>query len=320
MMKIGYHASHEQFSPLELLEYVLSAEKAGFQSVLSSDHLFPWSESQGHSGFAWSWLGAAMQATSLPFGIVTVPGYRYHPAIIAQAAATLDVLYNGRFFLTMGSGEALNEHIIGEKWPVKDERNKILKESVDIIRRLFSGEEVTNYETVAVEQAKLYCRPVSKIPIFGAALTKKTAKWLGGFADGLITTSRPMRELETVVQAFREGGGDGKPMILKAQLSFDVDYKKARDGAHKEWRNTLLPSFLLSDLTLPRQFDAAGEHVPLEIVEREVKISDTPKDFVKWIKDLSKLGFEMIILHNVNREQERFIKTFGKEVLPYCKS
>lgn len=144
MTQFGYQASHEQYPPSTLLQYIQMAEQAGFQACLSSDHTHPWSRVQGNSGFAQSWLGAALQATHLTFGVVTVPGYRYHTAVLAQAVATLEEMFPGRFFLTMGSGEALNEHIIGKGWPVKPERNAILQESAEVMRRLWRGEEVTH--------------------------------------------------------------------------------------------------------------------------------------------------------------------------------
>src|SRR5690606_4441368 len=143
-MKISYHASHEQYPPSELLEYVRLAEDAGFEGVLSSDHFLPWLEENGHSGFSFSWLGAAMQATRIPFGMVCAPGDRYHPAIVAQAAATLAEMFPGRFWMALGSGEALNEHVTGAPWPSKEVRRSRLKECVQVMRSLFRGETVTH--------------------------------------------------------------------------------------------------------------------------------------------------------------------------------
>jgi len=154
-MRIGFHASHEQFTPSHLLKLVQRAEKAGFQAILSSDHFHPWSNEQGESGFAWSWLGAAMQATRLDFGIVNAPGQRYHPAIIAQAVATLEEMFPGRFWLCSGSGQALNENITGEKWPPKHQRNARLKESVEIMRELWKGEYVSRKGLIQIEKARL---------------------------------------------------------------------------------------------------------------------------------------------------------------------
>ena len=153
MPTVGFHASHEQLSPAALLTAVQAAEAAGFQAAMCSDHLAPWSERQGESGHAWSWLGAAMQATSLPFGVVTAPGQRYHPAITAQAIATLGDLFPGRFWAALGSGEALNEHVTGDPWPSKADRDARLLECVEVIRALLRGEEVTHDGLVRVDRA-----------------------------------------------------------------------------------------------------------------------------------------------------------------------
>lgn len=320
MVKIGYHASHEQFKPSELLQYVQFAEQAGFDLSLSSDHFHPWSERQGQSGFAWSWLGAAMQATpSLSYRIVNAPGQRYHPAIIAQAAATLAEMFPDRFWITVGSGQALNEKITGEHWPCKSDRNDRLKECVDIMRALWAGETVNHHGLVCVEDAKLYSRPDIPPRIIGAAITAKTAEWLGGWADGLITTSSPPEQLQQVVEAFRRGGGAGKPMLLKVQLSYAPDEAKARQGAHDQWRNNIFKSVMLAELSTPEQFDAAGEYVKPEELDKQVRISADLHQHVAWLQDYIDLGFDELILHNVNREQEQFIKAFGEKVLPELK-
>lgn len=317
MVKIGYHSSHEQFKPSQLINYVQQAEQAGFNLSLSSDHFYPWSEAQGQSGFAWSWLGAALQATpNLSYRVVCAPGQRYHPAIIAQAAATLAEMFPNRFWLTVGSGQALNEHITGDKWPTKSDRNARLKECVDIIRALWNGETVTHHGLVSIEEAKLYTRPEVQPLIIGAAITAKTAEWLGSWADGLITTSRPPEQLKEVVDAFRRGGGEGKPMILKVQLSYHSDEKIAKEGAFEQWRNNIFQSQVLSDLKNPEQFDAMGEFVTMEEVEGNVRISADPQQHIEWLRKDIELGFDELMLHNVNREQEQFIDVFGKEVLP----
>ena len=316
MAQIGYQASHEQYPPGELLQYVQKAAQAGFQAVLSSDHIHPWSKNQGHSGFALTWLGAAMQATKLPFGIVTAPGFRYHPAVLAQAVATLEDLFPGRFFLTMGSGEALNERIVGRGWPVKAQRNAILQESAEVMRRLWKGEEVTYAGSVVVEQAKVYI-PLPRVPdIIGAALSEPTARWLGSWADGMITTARPVEELKKMIRAFREGGGEGKRLLLKADISYDTNYEAALEGAHDQWRNTLIGSQAVGELRTVELFDEAGAHVSKEKVAQGVKVSNDHRVFVDWLYELEELGFEKIILHNVNRKQEAFIDAFGEHVLP----
>lgn len=321
MVKIGYHASHEQFKPSELLNYVQMAEQAGFTLALSSDHFHPWNERQGQSGFAWSWLGAAMHATpSLSYRVVCAPGQRYHPAIIAQAAATLAEMFPNRFWITVGSGQALNECITGDKWPCKADRNARLKECVDVMRALWAGKTVTHRGLVCVEEATLYTRPDVAPLIVGAAITPETAEWLGGWADGLITTSRPPEQLKTVVDAFRRGGGEGKPMILKVQLSYDRDETAARMGAYDQWSTNIFQSVLLSDLKIPAQFDAAAKYVKPDELDQQVRISSEPQQHIEWLQKDIELGFSELILHNVNRNQTQFIEDFGAKVLPHLTS
>ena len=316
MAKFGYHASHEQFKPSALLEWAQMAQQAGFTAALSSDHFHPWSEAQGESGFAWSWLGAAMQATSLSFGVVCAPGQRYHPAIIAQAAATLAEMFPDRFWVALGSGQALNEQITGTVWPAKSERNARLKECIEIIRALWAGETVTHHGRVCVEEAKLYTRPQTPPRIIGAAVTPQTAEWFGSFADGLITTSRPPEKLRQVVEAFHRGGGEGKPMYLKVQLSYAQDEATARAEAHEQWRNNIFENILMTELRTPAQFDAAGQFVQPEELNEHVRISADPQQHIDWLQQDLELGFSELILHNVNRDQQQFIEVFGEKVLP----
>ncbi len=217
---VGYHVSHEQFAPSHLLRLAKRAEQAGFGALLSSDHFHPWTEAQGESGFAWAWLGAALASTSLPIGVVNAPGQRYHPAIVAQALATLAEMFPSRVWTALGSGQLLNEAITGEVWPSKAERNERLRECVTIMRALLSGETVSHQGRVRVQEAKLFTRPTQLPRLFGAAITPSTAEWLGSWADGLLTISQPAEQLRSVVEAFQRGGGRGKPMYLKAQLSW----------------------------------------------------------------------------------------------------
>ncbi|PZV05161.1 MAG: LLM class F420-dependent oxidoreductase [Leptolyngbya sp.] len=319
MVKFAYHASHEQFAPSALLGWAQQAEQAGFTAVTSSDHFHPWSERQGECGFAWTWLGAAMQATSLPFGVVCAPGQRYHPAIIAQAAATLGEMFSDRFWVALGSGQAMNEAITGQPWPIKAERNARLKECVDVIRALWAGETVTHHGLVQVEEAKLYSRPTNPPRIMGAAITPKTAEWVGSWADGLITISHPHDKLREVVEAFRRGGGEHKPMYLKVQLSYAPDQETALQGAYDQWRTNIFESQVLSDFRVPSQFDAAATFVKPDDMYQHVRVSADPQQHIDWLQKDIELGFETISLHNVNREQQQFIEVFGEKVLPFLK-
>ncbi|HEY0772354.1 MAG TPA: TIGR03885 family FMN-dependent LLM class oxidoreductase, partial [Sphingobacteriaceae bacterium] len=255
MVHIGYHASHEQFPPSELLKFAILAEQSGFDAINCSDHFHPWSERQGHSGYSFAWLGAAMQATKIPFGVVCAPGQRNNVAVVAQAAATLSEMFPERFWISLGSGEALNENITGDKWLTKSKRNQRLQECAEIIRKLFRGKCVTHEGLVNIHDAKLYTLPKIFPLLIGAAVSKKTAGWIGSWADGLITVSRPVGELREVVEAFRNGGGEGKPMYLKVQLSYDSTNERALQGAWDQWRTNVLPPEILDDLWTVKQFD-----------------------------------------------------------------
>ncbi len=257
-----------------------------------------------------------MQATELPFGVVCAPGDRYHPAVIAQGAATLAEMFPGRFWIALGSGQLLNEGITGSHWPTKTERNARLRESAEIIRALWRGEKVTRSGVVRVEEGKLYTRPTEPPLLLGAALTPETAEWVGEWADGLITISHPREELAEVVQAFRRGGGEGKPMVLKVQLSYAQSDEEALEGAYEQWRTTLFESPVLSSLRTPEAFEAAAEFVRRDDLKEAVRVSADTGKHLQWLRDDLAMGFETLILHNVNRDQERFIRDFGERVLP----
>ncbi len=314
---IGFHASHEQFRPDRLLRLVQAAEAAGFTGAMCSDHWAPWTEEGGgESGFAWSWLGAAMATTSLPFGVVNAPGQRYHPAIIAQAAATLNVMFPDRFWIAVGSGQLLNEHITGEPWPIKDDRNARLREAADIMRLLWNGETVTHAGHVTVSEATLWTRPERPPTLVGAAVTPATAGWMGEWADALITVVQPPEQLDAIVDAFRSNGGAGKPMYLQLHLAYAPTEAEARDAAFAEWRQNTLPNSVMTDLKHPQQIVAAAQHVTPDKLDAAIRISSDPGQHVAWIQQELERGFDGVFLHEVGPEQERFVEVFGREVLP----
>jgi len=316
MTRYGYHASHEQHAPSALLEYVRLAEQAGFDAAMCSDHFHPWVPMQGQSGFAWSWLGAALNATKLDFGCVNAPGWRYHPAIIAQAAATLAEMYPDRFWLSVGSGEALNEHIGGTHWPPKDERNARLLEAVEVMRALWAGETVTHHGRIIVEEAKLYTRSSRPPAVFGAALTPATARWLGGWADGLITVGANEGTLRAVIDAFREGGGEGKPIKVQCALAWAPTDDDARREAHREWAANLLDSEVLAVLRTPEEFLAASRFVSVDDVATRLPVSADPGLHAEHLRRYAELGIDDVYVHNVARNQPQFIDVFGSDVLP----
>ncbi|MDQ3694565.1 MAG: TIGR03885 family FMN-dependent LLM class oxidoreductase [Chloroflexota bacterium] len=316
MATVGYHASHEQFPPSDLLTHVQAAERVGFAAAMCSDHFAPRSERKGHSGFAWSWLGAAMQATSLPFGVVNAPGVRYHPAIVAQAAATLAELFPGRFWVALGSGQALNEDITGVDWPAKAERNDRLRECVDVIRALWRGETVTHQGRITVREAKLWSRPAQPPLIIGPALTEATAEFAGGWADGFITVNAPRPHLEKLIAAFRRGGGAGKPLYLQCHLSYAGTDAEARANAHDQWRVPIFPGSVNEHLRSPRQFDDAARFIRPDDLDDYIRIAADPDRHLEWLRGDLELGFEHLYLHNVGRNQKEFIEVFGEHVLP----
>ncbi len=258
-----------------------------------------------------------MAQTSLDYGIVNCPAYRYHPAIIAQAAATLDEMFPGRFWICPGSGQALNESITGGRWPAKQERNERLKQSVDIMQALWRGETVTHHGLIEVENAKLYTPPKEKIRVMGAAITPATAAWLAGWADGLITVSQPMEKLEKVVEAWRSNGGANKPMALKVQVSYDETEESALAGAYEQWKTNVFASDLQAELRSPKQFDQAAQFVKPEEMEGAANISSDPERHIQWLEKYVEMGFSELDLHNVNVKQEQFIRVFGEKVLPH---
>ncbi|MHA6694188.1 TIGR03885 family FMN-dependent LLM class oxidoreductase [Homoserinimonas sp. A520] len=316
MTVIGFHASHEQVHPSELLDAVQRAEEAGFTAAMCSDHFAPWSERQGHSGFAWAWLGAALQATSIPFGVVNAPGQRYHPAIIAQAAATLESMYPDRFWVALGSGEAVNEHVTGDAWPRKERRNARLEESVTVIRSLLAGQEVSHDGEVTVDRARLWTLPEHPPSLLAAAVSAKTAGWAAGWADGLATVAQAPDALRGVVDAYRSNGGVG-PLVLQVHLSFAATDDEALAIAHDQWRTNVFSPPLCWDVDSVESFDLAATHVPPEAMHGSVNVSSDPARHVAWLQEAIDLGFDEIYLHHVGQEQTAFIDAFGEHVLPH---
>ena len=316
MATLGFHASHEQLPPSRLLEAVVAAEAAGFDAAMCSDHFSPWSERQGESGYAWSWLGAALQATQLPFGVVTAPGQRYHPAITAQAIATLGELFPGRFWAALGSGENSNEHITGDRWPDKPTRDARLVECVDVIRRLLRGDEVTNHGHVVVDRARLWTLPETTPQLFGAAVSAATARTVGAWADGLITIHQPIDVLRQVIDAFREGGGEGKPVNVQVHVSYAATDDEALAIAHDQWRANVFGAPIAWDLERVEQFDEISNKVRPEDLHDHVRISSDPARHVGWLSEVLELGVDGLYLHHVGQHQDAFLEAFGAEVLP----
>jgi len=319
MVSIGFHASHEQIGPTILLQAAQRAEQAGFDAAMCSDHFSPWSARQGHSGFAWTWLGSALEATSLPFGVVSAPGQRYHPAILAQAISTVATMYEGRFWVALGSGEASNEHITGDPWPRKDVRNARLAECVAIIRALLDGEEVTHDGLVTVDRARLWSRPDVTPALIGPAVTEATAGWVASWADGLATINQPHDTLRKIIDAYRSAGGAG-PLILQVHLSVAATEEEAKAIAYDQWRSNVFPPPICWDLDSVEAFDTVAERVRPDDMAASVRISAAPGQHAEWLQEYVDLGFDQIYLHHVGQHQDYFIDTFGERVLPQLRS
>jgi probable non-F420 flavinoid oxidoreductase len=313
---VGWHASHEQIAPSELLACARLAEGVGFGAGMSSDHFSPWSARQAESGFAWSWLGAALACTAMPFGVVNAPGQRYHPAIVAQAIATLAEMFPGRLWVALGTGEASNEHITGERWPDKATRNARLGECVEVMRALFAGEEVTHRGLVTVDRARLWTRPAEVPPLIGAAVSPETAAWVATWADGIATVNQDPSALRRLLAAFRDGGGGGKPAYLQAHVSWAETDDEALAIAHDQWRTNVFQPPVCWDLELPEHFDEAARHVRPADVCQSVLVSSDPAWHRDRLAELVALGFDGVWIHHVGKQQRAFIDVFGEHVVP----
>jgi len=322
---MGYAAMFEQFTPSDLLTYCQQAEKVGFTSIMASDHFHPWVPSQGQSGFVWAWLGAlgATTGPGLRFGTgVTPPGPRYHPAIIAQASATLAQMFPGRFWLGLGAGEALNEHITGEYWPEAPTRLEKLAEGIEIIQRLFSG-KVVKYsgKHFKLESAKLYTRGDQPPPIYVATAGPIQSERTGKTCDGIITPGAADEKIKMLMGRFekgaREAGKDpaAMPRIIQVHVSWADTLEEATENAVKEWPNGGM-NFPKGDIRSPEDFEAMAKLVRPENYKNRVLISPDLDEHLAHLQHYADLGFTEIYVHNVGRNQEAFIKAYGERVVP----
>ena len=314
MAEIGYALSSEEHRPADLVRYAAGAEASGFPFALVSDHFHPWTDSQGQSPFVWSVLGAIAGATErLRVGTgVTCPTFRIHPAIVAHAAATVADMMPGRFFLGVGSGENLNEHILGDNWPPVGIRLRMLEEAVAIMRELFTGELVTHDgEYFTVHTARLYTVPDEPPPILVAASGTTSAEMAGRIGDGLISTA-PVAD---VVDTFRRSGGDG-PRIGMVHVCWAPDEGEAVKTAHRQWINGAIGGELGQELPLPAHFEQAGKTVRPEDVAKSVVCGPDPERHRAEILKYTEAGFDHVYVHQVGNDQEGFFRFYASEVLP----
>lgn len=329
MAIIGYAAALEQFHPNDLLAYCQLAEQHGFRGVMAADHFQPWVPQQGHSAFVWSWM-AALGATTrtLTFGPgVTCPSFRYHPAVVAQAAATQAAMTPGRFWLGLGSGEALNERVVGGIWPEPHIRLQMLQEAVSIIKKLFTGKVVRHDDGkyFTMERVRLWTLPPNPPPIYIATAGPVTAEWTGRECDGIITPGASPDKLRMLLGKFEEGarkaGKDPSrmPKLLQLHMSWAETYEEAMQNALTEWPNGGMP-FPKQDIRSPEDFAEIAKLVRPENFKNRMLISPDLEEHRAYIQQFIDLGFDEIHVHNVGRNQEQFIKAFSEQVMPRLKA
>jgi len=323
MSHIGYAAMLEQFPPRELVGFCEQAEAAGFSGVMAADHVQPWTPQQGNASFVWSFMTAAAEHTRGDIGPgVTCPSFRSHPAIIAQAAATMAAMYPGRFWLGLGSGEALNEHIVGGYWPEVAERINRMFESIDIIRKLFTGKDVKHAGAYyKMETMRLWTMPEQPPPIYVATAGPVTAEKTGRLCDGIITVGAPEEKIGTVFERFekgaREAGRDPATLhkILQLHLSWAPTDEEAMRNALQQWPNGGM-KFPKADIRSPYDFEQMAKIVRPDDFKGRMLISSDVDAHRREIQKFIDLGFDRVYLHNVGRNQREWIDVFGKQVLP----
>jgi coenzyme F420-dependent glucose-6-phosphate dehydrogenase len=313
-MDCGYALSSEEHLPLDLVRYARRAEESGFPFALISDHFHPWIDRQGESPFVWSVIGGiAVETEKLRLGTgVTCPTIRTHPAIIAQAAATSAAMMPGRFFLGVGTGENLNEHVLGDRWPSASERLAMLEEAVDVMRTLWKG-ELTSYdgEYYVVEDARIYTLPEEPIEVMVAAAGPEAAELAGRIADGLVSTA-PQAEL---VEAFAAAGGKG-PRYGQLTVCWAEDEEEARRTAFEMWPTAGLKGTLSQELPLPSHFEEAAQMVDEETVAEEIVCGPDADRHLEGIQKFLDAGFDQVYVHQVGPDQEGFLALYEREVLP----
>ncbi|GAB7043064.1 MULTISPECIES: glucose-6-phosphate dehydrogenase (coenzyme-F420) [Catenuloplanes] len=326
MVRFGYKASAEQFSPTELLDFTVQAEESGFDSVFISDHLQPWRHTHGHAPAALPWLGAALARTSrVTIGTsVLTPTFRYHPAMIAQAFATLGLIAPGRVILGVGSGESLNEVPLGTAWPEPKERFARLKEAVTLIKQLWAEDRVdfegTYYRT---EKATVYDKPETPVPLYIGASGPAATRMAGRVADGFITTSGKGHDLYTgtLLPALTEGAGkagrtlDDLDLMIEVKVSFDHDADRALNDTH-HWAALALSSDEKTGVEDPIEMERLADALPVERSAKRFIVSTDPDEHVAKIQEYIDMGFKHLVFHGPGPDQSRFIDVYGKEILP----
>ncbi len=315
MPEIGYKLSSEEHPPNDLVRYAQRAEAIGMSFGSISDHFHPWIDKQGHSPFVWNVIGAIAHATT-DFRVltgVTCPTIRIHPAIVAQAAATSAAMMPGRFALGVGSGENLNEHILGDHWPSTDTRLEMLEEAIEIIRKLWAGKLTSHSGThYTVENARLYTLPDELPPIMVAAAGEKAAKLAGKVGDGLVSVG----PAEDSVKTFEASGGRGKPRYAEVQVCWAATEEQAKQTAHEWWPNVGIKGQLSQELPLPSHFGQAAEMVRVEDLEGSISWGPDPDVHVEGVKKFIDAGFDHLAIHQIGPDQDGFFHFYERAILP----
>jgi len=326
-LTIGFAAMLEQFGPMESVELSEFAESRGFRGVMAADHFQPWVPAQGHSSFVWNVLTAIGERTRGDLGPgVTCPSFRWHPAMVAQASATLAHMYPGRHWLGLGSGEALNEHVVGRYWPEAPERINRMFEAIEVIKKLFSasqaGRDVKHAgQFFTLESTRLWTMPVQAPEILVATAGPVTAKRAGRNVDGLITVGAPLEKIEGLFARFAEGAREvgrdpeSMPKVLQLHLSWAPTYEEALSHALVQWPNGGM-KFPKGDVRSPFELEQMAKLVRPEDFEGRMVISEDPDVHREYIQRFVDLGFDRIYLHNVGRNQREWIDVFARDVLP----
>lgn len=316
MVEVGYALSSEDHGPQQLVRAAQAAEAAGFSRVWISDHYHPWTSAQGHSPFVWAVIGGIAATTDLHLGTgVTCPTVRIHPAIVAQAAATAAVMLDGRFFLGVGSGEALNEHILGDVWPRADVRLEMLEEAVGVMRLLWEGGQQSHdgaYYTV--DNACIWDRPGEPIPVYVSAFGAKAAELAGRIGDGYVGTS-PEPELP---QAYRAAGGEG-PAVAGAKCCWGPDEAAARRLVHERWPNMGLPGELAQILPTTAHFEQACSIVTEDMAAGSIPLGPDPEPYVASLQSYAEAGYDCVYLHHIGDDQEGFLRFMADQVRPHLR-
>ena len=327
MLTFGYKASAEQFGPRDLLAFAIHAERAGFDSVFVSDHFQPWRNTDGHAPNALAWLGAlAARTEKVTIGTsVLTPTFRYHPALVAQALATVALLANGRtVVLGVGTGESLNEVALGIEWPDQKERFARLKEATELIRRLWTEDFVTfDGEFFKTDNAKIYDKPPDPVELWIAASGPAAARLAGRTADGFICTSGKGLELytDTLLPAVREGAAkagrpyEGVEKMIEMKVSYDSDKKRALADCGI-WAALALPSETKMGIDDPREMERLAAQLPLEQAATRWLVSDDPDEHVEQLAPYIELGFTHLVFHSPGSRQSRFINAYARDILP----